>query len=291
MRWTKVDNSDDVIDVRGAGRSGIPGGRVAVPGGIGLIGVIVILALQLLGGSSALYDVPSGLDGQAAEVQSAPLPATEDPDLTLKDFSVAVFTDVQAMWSELFSASSIAYQRAKLVLYSGAVRSGCGSASSAVGPFYCPADNRVYLDLSFQRQMRSELGADGDFAWAYVIAHEMGHHAQNQLGTDAQVRDLVARDPGKAGDLSVRQELQADCYAGVWAQRAYKAGALEPGDIDEALGAAAAVGDDTIQKKATGRIDPDSFTHGSSEQRSRWFNQGYSSGDADSCDTFSPDPV
>lgn len=291
MRWTKVDNSDDVIDVRGAGRSGIPGGRVAVPGGIGLIGVIVILALQLLGGSSALYDVPSGLDGQAAEVQSAPLPATEDPDLTLKDFSVAVFTDVQAMWSELFSASSIAYQRAKLVLYSGAVRSGCGSASSAVGPFYCPADNRVYLDLSFQRQMRSELGADGDFAWAYVIAHEMGHHAQNQLGTDAQVRDLVARDPGKAGDLSVRQELQADCYAGVWAQRAYKAGALEPGDIDEALGAAAAVGDDTIQKKATGRIDPDSFTHGSSEQRSRWFNQGYSSGDADSCDTFSPDSV
>ncbi len=291
MRWTKVDNSDDVIDVRGAGRSGIPGGRVAVPGGIGLIGVIVILALQLLGGSSALYDVPSGLDGQAAEVQSAPLPATEDPDLTLKDFSVAVFTDVQAMWSELFSASSIAYQRAKLVLYSGAVRSGCGSASSAVGPFYCPADNRVYLDLSFQRQMRSELGADGDFAWAYVIAHEMGHHAQNQLGTDAQVRDLVARDPGKGGDLSVRQELQADCYAGVWAQRAYKAGALEPGDIDEALGAAAAVGDDTIQKKATGRIDPDSFTHGSSEQRSRWFNQGYSSGDADSCDTFSPDSV
>ena len=291
MRWTKVDNSDDVIDVRGAGRSGIPGGRVAVPGGIGLIGVIVIIALQLLGGSSALYDVPSGLDGQAAEVQSAPLPATEDPDLTLKDFSVAVFTDVQAMWSELFSASSIAYQRAKLVLYSGAVRSGCGSASSAVGPFYCPADNRVYLDLSFQRQMRSELGADGDFAWAYVIAHEMGHHAQNQLGTDAQVRDLVARDPGKGGDLSVRQELQADCYAGVWAQRAYKAGALEPGDIDEALGAAAAVGDDTIQKKATGRIDPDSFTHGSSEQRSRWFNQGYSSGDADSCDTFSPDSV
>lgn len=291
MRWTKVDNSDDVIDVRAAGRSGIPGGRVAVPGGIGLIGVIVILALQLLGGSSALYDVPSGLDGQAAAVQSAPLPATEDPDLTLKDFSVAVFTDVQAMWSELFSASSITYQRAKLVLYSGAVRSGCGSASSAVGPFYCPADNRVYLDLSFQRQMRSELGADGDFAWAYVIAHEMGHHAQNQLGTDAQVRDLVARDPGKAGDLSVRQELQADCYAGVWAQRAYKAGALEPGDIDEALGAAAAVGDDTIQKKATGRIDPDSFTHGSSEQRSRWFNQGYSSGDADSCDTFSPDSV
>lgn len=291
MRWTKVDNSDDVIDVRGAGRSGIPGGRVAVPGGIGLIGVIVILALPLLGGSSALYDVPSGLDGQAAEVQSAPLPATEDPDLTLKDFSVAVFTDVQAMWSELFSASSIAYRRAKLVLYSGAVRSGCGSASSAVGPFYCPADNRVYLDLSFQRQMRSELGADGDFAWAYVIAHEMGHHAQNQLGTDAQVRDLVARDPGKAGDLSVRQELQADCYAGVWAQRAYKAGALEPGDIDEALAAAAAVGDDTIQKKATGRIDPDSFTHGSSEQRSRWFNQGYSSGDADSCDTFSPDSV
>lgn len=291
MRWTKVDNSDDVIDVRGAGRSGIPGGRVAVPGGIGLIGVIVILALQLLGGSSALYDVPSGLDGQAAEVQSAPLPATEDVDLTLKDFSVAVFSDVQAMWSELFSASSIAYQRAKLVLYSGAVRSGCGSASSAVGPFYCPADSRVYLDLSFQRQMRSELGADGDFAWAYVIAHEMGHHAQNQLGTDAQVRDLVARDPGKRGDLSVRQELQADCYAGVWAQRAYKAGALEPGDIDEALGAAAAVGDDTIQKKATGRIDPDSFTHGSSEQRSRWFNQGYSSGDADSCDTFSPDSV
>ena len=291
MRWTKVDNSDDVIDVRGAGRSGIPDGRVAVPGGIGLIGVIVILALQLLGGSSALYDVPSGLDGQAAEVQSAPLPATEDVDLTLKDFSVAVFSDVQAMWSELFSASSIAYQRAKLVLYSGAVRSGCGSASSAVGPFYCPADNRVYLDLSFQRQMRSELGADGDFAWAYVIAHEMGHHAQNQLGTDAQVRDLVARDPGKGGDLSVRQELQADCYAGVWAQRAYKAGALEPGDIDEALGAAAAVGDDTIQKKATGRIDPDSFTHGSSEQRSRWFNQGYSSGDADSCDTFSPDSV
>jgi len=296
MRWNRVENAEDVIDARGAGgsgggrMSGLPGGMALPTGGVGLVAVLVLLGIQLLGGGTS-FDVPTALDDQAAQVEPDPLPATNDPDAKLKDFTVAVFTDVQSMWREVFTGSSLGYDRAKLVLYRRGVNSGCGAASSAVGPFYCPADKRVYLDLSFQSDMRSQLGADGDFAWAYVIAHEMGHHAQQELGTDDRVRDLARQSPDQANALSVRQELQADCYAGVWAQRAYRAGALEEGDIDEALNAAAAVGDDRQQSRGGGGVNPDSFTHGTSEQRSRWFKKGYESGDADACDTFAAEDL
>jgi uncharacterized protein len=175
------------------------------------------------------------------------------------------------------------------VLYRDAVSTGCGEASSAVGPFYCPADQRVYLDLSFYGDMESQLGAGGDFAWAYVIAHEIGHHIQNQLGTSREVRNLQSQNPGDANQLSVRLELQADCYSGVWAKTVYEAGDLDEGDVGEAVAASEAVGDDRLQREATGSVNPDSFTHGSSEQRARWFNEGRATGDPGACDTFSAD--
>jgi predicted metalloprotease len=171
------------------------------------------------------------------------------------------------------------------------VSTGCGSASSAVGPFYCPADQRVYLDLSFERELAGKLRAGGDFAWAYVIAHEMGHHVQEQLGTEDKVSRLRRDNPGDANELSVRTELQADCYAGVWAHSVYKEGDLESGDIDEALRAAGAVGDDRLQREATGTIRPDTFTHGTSAQRAKWFRTGYQGGEPGACDTFTPDSV
>jgi predicted metalloprotease len=183
------------------------------------------------------------------------------------------------------------YENAQLVFYTGGVNTACGAASSAVGPFYCPGDQRVYLDLSFYRQMQQKLGAGGDFAWAYVIAHEMGHHVQQQTGTNEQVRRLQQQNPDQANQLSARQELQADCYAGVWAHTVFQEGALDEDDLQEAFTASEAVGDDRLQGFRGGTIDPDSFTHGSSAQRRSWFNRGYESGEAGACDTYSPDEV
>jgi predicted metalloprotease len=292
-----------VIDIRGAsgGSSGgggglpIPGGLGRIGGGAGLIVVIVIVAINVLGGGSGGtgFDLP-GLGGATAPGANdpRPLPPGEDPQAELKDFSAYVFDDAQDVWEGTFDRSDDAYDTAKLVLYSGAVRTdGCGSATSAVGPFYCPADERVYLDLSFYEEMRRQLGASGDFAWAYVIAHEMGHHVQRMTGTSSEVERLSRSDPADANELSVRQELQADCYAGVWAATVYAEGALEPGDLDEAFNAAEAVGDDRLQRQATGSVDPDSFTHGTSEQRRSWFERGYRSGDPGDCDTFSAESL
>lgn len=202
-----------------------------------------------------------------------------------------MFTQSQATWARTFERQGQRYENAKLVLYTGGVDTGCGSATSAVGPFYCPADQRVYLDLSFQREMKQRLGAGGDFAWAYVIAREMGHHVQQQSGTNEEVRTLQQDDPDQANALSVRLELQADCYSGVWATTVYEQGALEPGDLDEAFAASEAVGDDRLQSQAGGTVEPDSFTHGSSAQRRRWFENGYKDGDPAACDTFSVDEV
>ncbi|MGH3372713.1 MAG: KPN_02809 family neutral zinc metallopeptidase [Nocardioidaceae bacterium] len=218
------------------------------------------------------------------------MPPAEDPQRDLKDFSVYVFEDAQDAWAGVFRRDGNRYRNAQLVLYSGAVQTeGCGGATSAVGPFYCPADGRVYLDLSFYGDMRSELGAPGDFAWAYVIAHEIGHHVQNETGTSDEVHRLQNESPGEANELSVRLELQADCYAGVWGSTVFEQGDLERGDLSEAFTATAAIGDDRLQRQATGSIDPDSFTHGTSEQRRSWFTTGYESGDAGACDTFSAD--
>jgi predicted metalloprotease len=289
MRWRRVD-STDVIDQRAGGSSLPGGGRVAIPGGLGITGILIFLAFQLLsgGGSSFAVDDPFGAGTQAPGA-SAPrgIPAAQDPDRDLKDFSVYVFERTQQVWQKILTDQGKPYEHAKLVLYRGGVQTGCGSASSAVGPFYCPPDQRVYLDLSFYGEMQNQLHASGDFAWAYVIAHEMGHHVQKQLGTSDRVSQLQRDHPDQQNELSVRLELQADCYAGVWAKTVYKE--LQPGDIDEAMNASRAVGDDRLQQQATGSINPDTFTHGTSAQRAKWFDRGRRSGQPGDCDTFSGD--
>lgn len=310
MKWRRSKGDDrDVIDVRGAsgggGRSSggfgggggglpIPGNVAGVGGGVGLVIVLVIVALQVFGGGSGFDLGPAfGGDLQAPGAENeSPIPPGADPQRDLRDFSAYVFNDAQDTWTRTLQADDQGYNRAQLVLYDGAVRTdGCGSATSAVGPFYCPADGRVYLDLSFYEDMQRQLGASGDFAWAYVIAHEMGHHVQNVTGTNDEVARLEGSDPSSRNELSVRTELQADCYAGVWAATVFEEGALQPGDLDEAFTASEAVGDDRLQEQAGGRVDPDSFTHGTSEQRRRWFETGYESGDPAACDTFSVDEV
>jgi predicted metalloprotease len=304
MRWRRVKKPRDVIDQRGArpagGRRGgglgglpVPGG-LALPGGLGIVGVIVFVAIQVFfSGNGGGFSVPTGFgSGVEAPGQPSPqgIPPAQDPQREIKDFSTYVFIDAQKSWDGTFRRDGEPYQRAQLVLYSDAVNTGgCGSATSAVGPFYCPADRRVYLDLSFYEEMADQLGAPGDFAWAYVIAHEMGHHVQRETGISDTVERLSREDPDDANELSVRLELQADCYAGVWANTVFQQGDLEGGDLDEAFTATEAIGDDRLQEQTTGRIDPDSFTHGTSEQRRTWFTTGYRNGDPAACDTFSVD--
>jgi uncharacterized protein len=297
VRWRRTKSTPDVIDQRAAPpRVGLPfpGGRAGVGGGLGIVGLLVFLAITLLGGGGTAFDVDRQF-GDPAQVPDPgageAIPADKDPERDLKDFSAYVFTNAQETWEATFSQEGRPYERAKLVLYRDAVSTGCGSASSAVGPFYCPADKRVYLDLGFYRDMASQLGAQGDFAWAYVIAHELGHHAQQQLGTSSEVHRLSSQSPEDANALSVRLELQADCYAGVWAHTVYAAGDLEEGDVAEAVTASAAVGDDRLQSRRGGPIDPDSFTHGTSDQRSKWFTKGQDSGDPAACDTFAADDL
>ena len=312
MKWRRVKGrkSRDVIDVRGASpppgggtssRGGLPiplpGGLAGAGGGIGLLIVLAFVAIQFFGsdGESGGFSVDD-VFGPSATAPGAedpePIPPGEDPQRDLKDFSTYVFVDAQRTWSSTFREDGEAYEDAQLVLFSGGVQTdGCGSASSAVGPFYCPADGRVYLDLTFYEDMDRQLGAGGDFAWAYVIAHEMGHHVQGESGTNAEVSRLERANPDEANELSVRTELQADCYAGIWASTVYAEGDLEPGDLEEAFTASEAIGDDRLQRQAGGSVDPDSFTHGTSEQRRTWFENGYRSGDPAACDTFTPDSI
>jgi uncharacterized protein len=297
VRWRRT-KSRDVIDIRGArrGRGGgggmpIPGGMAGIGGGAGLLVLLVVLGIQLLGGGGAAgFDVGRVLEPGASAPGAGnpqPIPPAQDPQRDLKDFSTYVFEDAQGLWRIALESEGRRYDNAQLVLYSDAVSTeGCGGASSAVGPFYCPADSRVYLDLSFFEDMQRQLGASGDFAWAYVIAHEMGHHVQNVLGTSGEVHRMQSENPDEANDLSVRLELQADCYSGFWASTVFEEGALEKGDLNEAFTAAEAVGDDRLQSRAGGSVDPDSFTHGTSEQRRRWFTRGFKSADAGDCDTF-----
>ena len=251
MRWKRSRSSPDVIDRRGARGRGV-GLPAAGAGGLGAVGLVVFLLIQLIGGGGgAGFGVEDPFGAGISSPEYAEIPPEQDPDRDLKDFSAYVFDNAQRSWEETFERSGEQYRRAKLVLFSGGVSTGCGNASSAVGPFYCPADERVYLDLSFYREMQNQLGADGDFAWAYVIAHEVGHHVQGLLGTANEVRRLEQDDPGEANELSVRLELQADCYAGVWSNSVRAAGDLERGDLEEALGAAEAVGDDRLQERRT----------------------------------------
>ena len=255
---------------------------------MGLGGLLIILALSFLFKENFF-----ALLGPALETAPAP-GGTSVPQSTqtspeeeeLVDFMSFVLDDTQATWSELL-ASSGGYRPTRMVLFRGAVQSACGFAQSATGPFYCPGDQKVYLDLSFFDELRRRFGAPGDFAQAYVIAHEIGHHIQALLGIENQVRQAQGSRPGQANQLSVLMELQADCFAGVWGHSTAERGILEGGDVEEGLNAAAAIGDDRIQKMSRGHVMPESFTHGSSEQRVRWFRRGLESGRPDDCDTFS----
>ena len=282
MRWTPGKISSNIEDRRGSS-GGF--GRA----GIGLGGGVVLLVLSLVFGHNFFNDVaPAGEDTSlSTDVGANAPPATETPEEHQRVLFVSfVLDDVQSTWTKIFANSGEQYRDAKLVLFRNAVQSGCGVAQSAMGPFYCPVDQKVYIDLGFYDELTRRFGAPGDFAQAYVLAHELGHHVQHLLGTDAQMRQLQDSRPEEANNLSVRLELQADCYAGVWANSTDQRKLLNEGDITEALTAASAVGDDRIQQQETGGIHPESFTHGTAAQRTSWFKRGYTSGRPDACDTF-----
>jgi predicted metalloprotease len=287
MKWEGNRESDNVEDRRGSGGGGGGGGI----GGRGIgIGTIVI---ALIGGAVFGVNPLQVLDmlsGGGSGVGPGAQPTVQSTPATDKQtrFVRVVLADTEDVWSKLFKEKGAQYAPPKLVLFSGATRTECGTGQSASGPFYCPADQDVYIDLSFYTLMQERFGVSGEFAQAYVIAHEIGHHVQNQLGTSGKVH--AARERGserEANAMSVRLELQADCYAGVWAYHGNQArGILEQGDVESALKAAAAIGDDALQKQSQGRVVPDSFTHGTSEQRSRWFSKGLQSGQVEQCNTF-----
>lgn len=276
MKWQGRRQSTNVDDRRGKST----GGKIAVGGG--LIGLI-FLAIQLFTGG----DTTEILN----QIQTSPGGATQERELTAEEkelgqFTATVLADTEDIWNDIFSQHNASYREPGMVLFTDAVRSACGGATSASGPFYCPGDENIYMDLGFFEELRTRFGAEGgDFAIAYVIAHEVGHHIQHLMGTAGEVRNRQQQlSQGEANQLSVALELQADFYAGVWAHhnRQY----LEEGDIREALSAASAVGDDAIQKRTSGRVVPDAFTHGTSEQRMEWFKKGYTSGDISQGDTF-----
>ena len=283
MKWQGREKSRNVEDRRGRNM------RRAGAAGIG-IGTVVLLFFALLTGED-----PTPILNQAQQQQTQQAPAGAQPgnreDDVLADFVSVVLKDTEVIWTKLFREQLGAeYTKPVLVLYDGQVRSACGHATSATGPFYCPGDYKLYIDLSFYRELQTRFKAPGDFAMAYIVAHEVGHHVQNLLGLTQKVQSEQRRLPKKdANALSVRLELQADFFAGVWAHYEHKMfGAIEEGDIEEALNAAAAVGDDRIQKQARGYVVPDAFTHGTSEQRMRWFYKGLESGNLDDGDTFTP---
>jgi len=276
MRWQGKRQSENVED-----RRSLSGGTVVAGGGLGTV-VLVVLVLLLGGDPRALLQQPN--PNQPPGEQRAVNPEEEE----LKNFVATVLASTEDVWKVLFQRMDKTYREPKLVLFSGEVRSACGSANAAVGPFYCPADDNVYIDLSFYRQLREKLKAPGDFAQAYVVAHEVGHHVQNLLGISDRVHAQQQRlSEEAANQLSVRLELQADFFAGVWAHHAQKMERiLEAGDIEEGLNAASAIGDDRLQKQSRGYVVPDSFTHGSSAQRVRWFRKGLETGDISQGDTF-----
>ena len=278
MRWIPGRGSPDIEDLRGQS-----GSRFRMPGRMGLGGLLVILVLSVVFKQNFFSLV--GLGGDSTS-PAGPVQSTPQED-SLKQFIGFVLDDVQKTWDqELPAEAGTQYEHAHLVLFRDAIESACGFAEAATGPFYCPGDHKVYVDLGFYQELADRFGAPGDFAQAYVLAHEIGHHVQTLLGTEARMRELQGRSPGQNNQLSVRFELQADCYAGVWGSFAAKQGILDPGDVEEGLNAAAAVGDDRIQRMSTGHVSPEAFTHGSAEQRSQWFRQGLKSGSLASCDTF-----
>ena len=287
MRWQVGRRSDNVEDRRGVG---VSRGVAIGGGGCGLLVLVVVAMLLGVDPMALLQNLPSGgVGGGPAIEQPNGTGGAITPSDERSEFVAHVLGDTEDTWHEIFTQLGREYAEPKLVLYSGMVQSACGLGQAAMGPFYCPGDEKVYIDLSFYDELRSRFKAPGDFAQAYVIAHEVGHHVQNLLGISSQVAELRDRlDERQANELSVRVELQADCYAGVWAHHAQRSrDILEAGDLEEALGAASAIGDDRIQRQTQGTVIPDSFTHGSSAQRVAWFRTGYESGDIERCDTFS----
>jgi hypothetical protein len=284
MRWQGREQSDNIEDRRGMR---VPGGRGT---GFGCVGILVVMVIAMLTGADprqllSLLGVVEQLAPPQAQQQQVPegQPPANDPQA---QFVGVVLKDTENAWNTILGRTGSRYEEPTLVLFDGRVNSACGMASAAVGPFYCPGDRKVYLDMSFFRELDQRFGAPGDFAQAYVVAHEVGHHVQNLLGISDQVTALQqrARSQEQANALSVRLELQADCFAGAYAH--FNQQYLDPGDIEEGLRAAAAIGDDMIQKQAQGYVAPESWTHGSAEMRVRWFKQGLQSGDPATCDTF-----
>lgn len=281
MRWQDGRRSTNVEDRRG---SRIPG---RVKGGS--IGILLLALVGMYFGIDPSIILNMGESVQVSQPgqSGAPVEQTEE-DRQLAEFVSVVLADTEDVWKEQFRAAGQSYQEPTLVLFSGAVQSACGFADAAMGPFYCPGDGKVYIDLSFYRDLKRNMNAPGDFAQAYVIAHEVGHHVQNLLGLSRQM-EAMRRQVSKTeyNRLSVKMELQADCFAGLWAHHAHRARqVVEPGDIDEALNAASQIGDDRLQKQQRGYVTPDSFTHGTSAQRVSWFQRGYQTGRFDNCDTF-----
>lgn len=280
MRWTPRGRSANLEDRRGMGGGG---GMITMPR-MGIGGLLLLLVLSFIF-KQDFFALLGGAGDGGQPVAGAP-PPTSPEEERLIQFVSFVLDDNQETWTRIFASSGDTYQPATLTLFTDAVRSGCGFAQAGMGPFYCPADQKVYIDLRFYQELRNRFGAPGDFAQAYVIAHEIGHHVQNLLGISRQVRQAQQEDPGRANELSVALELQADCLAGLWGHSTSQRNLLEEGDIEEALGAAAAVGDDRVQSQGSGEVRPETWTHGSSEQRMRWFRAGYDTGDINRCDTF-----
>ncbi|MGH9290739.1 MAG: KPN_02809 family neutral zinc metallopeptidase [Acidimicrobiales bacterium] len=285
MKWRRT-KSEHVDDLRGAGGSGRGIGIPLAAGG-GLAGIIAILIAVLSGGGGGLGSMIEQLPGAVPEASSSNEVADEaqSEDAAFVEF---LTDDTQAVWAAQFQKAGRQYQYARLNMFTGQVNTGCGPATSAVGPFYCPADAEVYIDLDFFRDLTDRFGAPGDFAQAYVIAHEIGHHVQNLVGISDEVRQRqqAAGSQADANKLSVRLELQAHCLAGVWAHSVYTRGDLESGDIEEGLAAAQAVGDDRIQEQAGMSVNPETWTHGSARARQEWFDRGFESGESTQCDTF-----
>jgi len=281
MRWSPGGSSDDIEDRRGQGGGGFR------PGGIhiGLGGMIVLLILSIIFKRDFFSLLSTGGSGSDTTI-SQPDPVRDERERPLVDFVTFVLNDTQTTWTQILSAQNVDYRHAKLVLFRDVIDSACGMAESATGPFYCPEDEKVYIDLGFYGELRQRFGAPGDFAQAYVLAHEVGHHVQKILGMEEKYLQARRENPRVANELSVRLELQADCFAGVWGHSTQQRNILESGDVEEGLKAASAVGDDRLQRMATGRVNPESFTHGSSEQRIQWFTQGYKTGDVSTCNTF-----
>ena len=285
MKWTSGGESQDIEDRRddsGGGGGGFQFGGFH----LGIGGALILLILSFIFRTN-LFTLLGGGTGDPGTTVSQPDPARDETEKPLVQFVSFVLDDTQKTWTQILpQQTNTSYRHAKLVLFRDSTQSGCGGAAASTGPFYCPEDERVYIDLGFFDELSRRFGAPGQFAQAYVLAHELGHHVQKLLGIEGKVHQLQESNSREANPLSVKLELQADCFAGVWAHSTQQRGLLESGDVQSALGAAAAVGDDRLQKMSTGRVSPESFTHGSSQQRMHWFKAGLDSGTIAACNTF-----